>query len=100
MLCKVLGEFISHDCDCHGKLRSPQNSQFHRFKDGRMRLPQLSAIQKKKVLVSPCILRGMEMVIKMQCNYSLFMACAVFPQTIQYFGTSWQKCFTNGVMTK
>jgi len=57
----------------------------------------LSVTRKEKVLLSPCILRGMEMDIKVQCNYSLFLACAVFPQTIQYFGSSWQICFTKGV---
>ena len=98
MLCNVLGKFKPHDTDRHGKLRSPQNSKFKLFNDGRMRLPHtLSVTRKKKMLLSPCILRGMEMDKAVQCNYSLFLACAMFPQTMQYVGISWQKSFTNGV---
>jgi hypothetical protein len=100
MLCNMLGKFISHDSDCHGKFRSPQNSQFAGLKMAEcgFHTHTLSLSHtEKKVLLSPCILHGTEMDIKLQCNYSLFWACAVFPQTIQYFAISWQKYFANGV---
>jgi len=49
----MLGKFISQDSDCHGKFRSPQNSQFHRFKDGRMRLPHSFCHTEKKDACKP-----------------------------------------------
>lgn len=67
MLCYELGRFKSHDNGRHGKLRSPQNSKFKLFKDGGMRLPRTFCHTEKKMLLSPCILRGMEMDKAVQC---------------------------------